>query len=786
MTQAEPLIALAAVTRQRFCAQLGLILPKVAQDVRDHLHQRLETAHAVRDMQSARDTLAEFERTDRSWIDGIRASLQQRLTQRDGHSSRGHTVPGRLELLGNEAVEDQLLASRLATRIQDAASQELTDLRLRLLFAEGRIELPPTDVIRPDTIGRILLDEWVHAGLNRDTWQQLNYVLPGSVASKVVDAYREANRFLITNGVMPKIDLKNAVRKAPSAPGAVGSSGHPADPGHADTQAVTNPGAGQAGGGRPVGTQNTAFAPTARFDPHTGAAPSSGGELWSRARAQTQEVMGLIKRLFAEQAGKPLPEGAAEAPHAPPSPRLNAMLQPGKLQGFSQIEGDGPAEGVDVTPGQMDDYIQLMRQRSQALKQAADSPSEKAIIEIVALMFQSILAEDRIQASLRVWFARLQIPVLRVALAEPDFFSTLQHPARRLIDRMGSCAMGFDANLSEVSAQALEVEIRRLVQVIEQYPETGRRVFQLVYDEFQAFLAKHLQSQGPAGKLVSIAQQVEQKETLTVQYTIELRKQLDNMPVREEIREFLFKIWAEVLAVANIKFEAKADIMSLLNSTASDLLWAASAKPSRTERAKVISQLPDLLARLRKGMAMLGMDTAAQDQQIKRISDILADAFMSRTDTIPAEQLAAVTRNLSSLEDFLPQDGVDDPDLDLDQDTIEMITGVDATHIVVIAQGGEPANPAMRAWALELQLGAWFRLDHNNNPCQVQFAWRSNRGQLYLFATAQQQCYLIQTARVASYLQAGLLTPVEEESLTVRATRAALQKLDANPERLLT
>lgn len=770
MTHAEPLIALAAVTRQRFCAQLGLILPKVVQDLRDLLNQRLDSARAVRDMQSARNMLAELERVDRNWIDGVRASFQQRLIQRDNHSTRGHTVPGRLELLADEAVEDQLLVSRLAGRIQDASAQELTDLRLRLLFAQGHVELMPSDVVRPETVSRILLDEWVHAGLSRDTWRQLSDGLCGSMAARMTEVYREANRFLVTNGVMPEINLKHAVRKAPSTPSVGGASGNA----QADTQAMPHPGVG------PVDPRDASFAPTARFAPQQGSATVAGGEWWSRARVQTQEVMGRIKRLFSDQAGPGTTVGGA---HAAPSPRLNALLQEGKLQGFPQVAVDEAQAGVDATPVRMDDYIQLVRERSTELKQAAESPSEKATIEIVALMFQSILAEDRIQASLRVWFARLQIPVLRVALAEPDFFSTLQHPARRLIDRMGSCAMGFDANMSEVSAQALEIEIRRVVQVIEQYPETGRRVFQLVYDEFQKFLAKHLQSQGSAGKLVSIAQQVEQKETLTVQYTIELRKQLNDMPVRDDIRDFLFKIWAEVLAVASIKFDAKHDIMTLLKSTASDLLWAASAKPTRAERAQVIAQLPNLLARLRKGMAMLGMDTPSQDQQIKRISDILADAFMSRTETIPAAQLAEVTRNLSSLEDFLPQDGVGD--LDLDQESIEMITGADASHIVVIAQGGEPANPAMRAWALELQLGAWFRLDHNNSPCQVQLAWRSDRGQLYLFATAQQQCYLIQTARVASYLQAGLLVPVEEESLTVRATRAALAKLDANPERLL-
>jgi hypothetical protein len=68
------------------------------------------------------------------------------------------------------------------------------------------------------------------------------------------------------------------------------------------------------------------------------------------------------------------------------------------------------------------------------------------------------------------------------------------------------------------------------VQVIEQYPETGRRVFQLVYDEFQRFLSRFLTEKGPTQKLVSIAQQVEQKETMAIQYTIELRKMLSDVP----------------------------------------------------------------------------------------------------------------------------------------------------------------------------------------------------------------------------------------------------------------
>ena len=46
-----------------------------------------------------------------------------------------------------------------------------------------------------------------------------------------------------------------------------------------------------------------------------------------------------------------------------------------------------------------------------------------------------------------------------------------------MIDRMGACVMGFDAPPARASATRWR-EIKRVVQVVEAYPDTGRRVFQ--------------------------------------------------------------------------------------------------------------------------------------------------------------------------------------------------------------------------------------------------------------------------------------------------------------------
>ena len=67
----------------------------------------------------------------------------------------------------------------------------------------------------------------------------------------------------------------------------------------------------------------------------------------------------------------------------------------------------------------------------------------------------------------------------------------------------------------------------------------------------------------------------------------------------------------------------------------------------------------------------------------------------------------------------------------------------------------------------------------------MQYAWQSKRKQLHLFAAVDGSSYLIQLHRLAAYLQTGLLVAQDEEGLTMRATRDALAKLDANPERLL-
>ena len=500
----------------------------------------------------------------------------------------------------------------------------------------------------------------------------------------------------------------------------------------------------------------------------------TAGTPLARARSRAQGVLGQLKRIFTSNAGADF----AGTAHHQQSPALAHAIS---HQVVSAQYAAGGTLYEDYSPAGVARVADNLRERTAELKQKAETKGEKATIEIVALMFQAILAEERIPPGIRVWFARLQMPVLRVALEDPDFFGTTDHPARLLIDRMGSCVMGFDG--TGVQNNAMETEVKRIVQVIEQYPETGKKVYQIVYEEFQKFLSRFLTDKGENQKVVSVAQQVEQKETLAIQYTIEMRNMLKDMPVRDEIRDFLFKVWSEVLALSAVRSGPQHESTVAFKKAAADLVWAASAKPNRSDRARVIHDLPMLLQHLRKGLAMLGVTGAPQEAHIKILSETLADAFLSKTEAIPQATIDAMAKRLTHLEDYVTEEGLDE--LPLDAESLEVMLGVDGAALTVVAGGGAQPSEDMLAWALELQTGLWFSLDHNGSVKQVQYAWRSDRRQLHLFAAMDGTSYLIQLRRLAAYLQAGLMVPQEEETLTLRATRDALAKLDANPERLL-
>lgn len=764
--------ALAAQARRVYMESLLLAVPTAVQGVLDGAHrlanEKAEPQLAHKRMNAAIDLTRPAPQWQQALIDSLGA--MPRISTSGGRTSLGAAAAssmgsGRdtLQLVDDDTIEVEILSSRLALAMMDKASWEFTDLRARMSSLERREELDSGDALRPHVVARIVIDSWRAAGLSLEHWRTVQKVIHAAFGEMVEESYHETNRWLLGEGVRPEIDLRPLIRRSTGA--------------HVASIPVTTGFGDMAEAQGGLRRANVVIAGTTTSTRGSGVGEETRlmtrMSNLARTAGHAEAVLGRLNKLV----GRQVPSFADTAEMQPSTgfKRAIAEAQSGIQRQLATTGRDDRA--AISTPA----LLQELQQRKQALKEAASTPVERATIEIVALLFQSILTEEKIPAVVRVWFARLQMPVLRVAVSEPDFFATTDHPARKLIDRMGACVMGFDIS-SRAAGDALDKEIKRVVQVVEAYPDTGRRVFQTVLTEFERFLEHYFKTENEATrKGVSLAQQVEQRETMAIQYTIELRKMLNEVPVQEGVRNFLFHVWADVLATMALKSGAASDSTKVMKRAAADLIWSAGAKVSREERADVIRRLPPLLKTLREGMAEAGLAPEKQDEHIQALNDSLAAAFTAKAAAIPAERLEELMARLEDLEEMLP----DADEMQIDESIVMDLSGHESTELQIVTEGGSMPTPAMIAWARELQVGGWYMLEHRGRIESVQLAWHGMRKQLSLFVSQQGRGTLFQQHRLASFLQAGLLVPAQDEALTVRATRSALAKLDADPQRLL-
>ena len=247
-------------------------------------------------------------------------------------------------------------------RVLEKASTELNELRLRVQHLEKRQELSRGDVLLPDVTARILVDQWLDAGMTREAWALVQDALAPVMTAKLHDAYKAANEFLVASGVMKEIDLQALVRRAPGArsegpPGAppqsrpVGArvppsgAAHPAGASAGFRQAAgpgAEPGAHQnvspsgLGGSSPSGRSSATGVSGAGVQDET--RMMTGASPLARARMRAQGVVGRLRRMLIEKVG-----GDFEATQIlPPSPGLAQAMQ-------RVVPGDSAGAGFYVS-----------------------------------------------------------------------------------------------------------------------------------------------------------------------------------------------------------------------------------------------------------------------------------------------------------------------------------------------------------------------------------------------------------------------------------------------------
>ncbi len=280
--------------------------------------------------------------------------------------------------------------------------------------------------------------------------------------------------------------------------------------------------------------------------------------------------------------------------------------------------------------------------RSQDVDLPPGSPAAVAL-DTLALIFEVIFADPELPEAVKAAIGRLQIPLLRQAIANPHFFSDTQHPARQLINRLAHAALGLppetgyddplcirlkkvaqaacnalDAGTSDLSAPRSELDT--LIAEREQAVTTAAQPFLRLLAEHEA----HTASQAASREWLM-------RTTAAVPYP--------------EIRQFLAQCWLPAMQSAHLEGGASGERWVRCNTAVAELLWSFQAKETADERKQLLLLIPALLKRINAELDQAGISTEARKPFLDACFELQTAALRNRkalSDRAVAEENAAM------------------------------------------------------------------------------------------------------------------------------------------------
>ncbi len=305
--------------------------------------------------------------------------------------------------------------------------------------------------------------------------------------------------------------------------------------------------------------------------------------------------------------------------------------------------GSGASYGNNMS-GMM--AVNLIRAHREELMSASSGKLDHMVIDVVGSLFDQILSDSRVPPQMAREIARLQLPVLRVALNDSTFFSTRRHPVRRFINRIASLANAFD-DFSEGQGAEFLQRVRKLVDDIVEGDFDQIELYAAKVAELEQFIAGQTEGEAERSGAVTTLEAKESELRTQQRYMLQLRSALGPVGLPGYLNDFIAQVWSQALVLAVRRDGADSDRARRYRRVGTDLVMSVQPKGSPLLRKKFLMQLPPLMKDLNEGMRLIGWPEPAQKgffaQLLPAHAESLKAAPLSELDyNLKGKQLEAI------------------------------------------------------------------------------------------------------------------------------------------------
>lgn len=532
------------------------------------------------------------------------------------------------------------------------------------------------------------------------------------------DVYKDANKTLIAEGVMPDM------RRAPIGGGRL-SPGKPS--------AGATPGAGK-------------LSERAESDP-TGPLTAPSDDV----RATFSELSALLHQGHDQgNANGRTPGGAGLLDTGTLMSRLN------DIQAQSVHWGQG-----EVVP--LSEQLQpVFRAEMGGSFNAAQVDND--VINLVSMLFDFILEDRQLHPVMKAVIGRLQIPVLKVALSDRNFFNRGGHPVRKLLNELAMSAIGWTEKKAG-QRDPLREKIESVVdRVLNEYSDNVE-IFSELLRDFGHFMDLDRRRRELVEQRLRDAEEGRAKqERASKASEALLSEQMAGRDLPPQVVTLLNEAWSKYLQWIVLREGEESERWQAASALTRQLVWSVDPKPVEDgTRSELLKAIPGIVDGLRSALQEIAWDPFATDAAIRDLELAHVDVFQ-RLVTTPTPKAPKVETPVIAQE----EKQITEVSLQR-QETHKPIQGPEPTAETAEVTSNETAelpsaenglDPKWLDRADSLRVGSWIELIRDGGKVRCKLAAFIKATGKYIFVNRS-------GAKVAEYQREGLAKALAAEEITM-------------------
>jgi len=248
------------------------------------------------------------------------------------------------------------------------------------------------------------------------------------------------------------------------------------------------------------------------------------------------------------------------------------------------------------------------------------SAMDQDVMNLINMLFQFILDDRNLAAAMQSLLARLQIPLLKVAVVDKSFFNKAGHPARRLLNELATSALGWQEPEKGAARDPLFRKVSAVVEEVITQFESDVTIFETLLTDFIAFTEKEKRR---ATVLEKRTLDAEDGKAKSEQARAAVSAQLDLIVQGRALPDCVQKIvegpWHNVLFLSLLKHGDDSDDWRESCEVVEQLVWSVTTPLDADSRPKLMGLLRTLLPNLRKGFETISYNPFDMNKLFKQL-----------------------------------------------------------------------------------------------------------------------------------------------------------------------